>query len=88
MKNPKKITDPDDSELNQQADDLVALLDALAASGSQHINLDIGEQTRVQTVNSTECNPKLGACAVQNFDDEDPDYQEDEESEEPDNGEL
>ena len=88
MKNPKKITDPDDSELNQQADDLVALLDALAASGSQHINLDIGEQTRVQTVNSTECNPKLGACAVQNFDDEDPDYHEDEESEEPDNGEL
>jgi len=88
MKNPKKITDPDDSGLNQQADELVALLDALAASGSQHINLDIGEQTRVQTVNSTECNPKLGACAVQNFDDEDPDYQEDEESEDPDNGEL
>ena len=75
MKNPKKITDPEDSDLNQQADDLVALLDALAASGSQHINLDIGEQTKVQTVNSTECNPKLGACAVQNFDDEDPDYQ-------------
>ena len=87
MKNPK-ITNPDDSDLNQQADDLVALLDALAASGSQHINLDIGEQTKVQTVNSTECNPKLGACAVQNFDDEDPDYQEDEESEDSDNGEL
>ena len=88
MKNPKKITDPEDSDLNQQADELVALLDALAVSGSQHINLDIGEQTKVQTVNSTECNPKLGACAVQNFDDEDPDYQEDEESEDPDNGEL
>ena len=88
MKIPKKITNPDDSALNQQAEDLVALLDALAVSGSQHINLDIGEQTRVQTVNSTECNPKLGACAVQNFDSEDPDYQDDEESEEPDNGEL
>ncbi len=87
--NPKKKTsNPDDSDLNQQADDLVALLDALAASGSQHINLDIGDETKVQTVNSTECNPKLGACAVQNFDDEDPDYQADEESEEPDNGEL
>jgi len=87
MKNPMKIT-PDDSDLNQQADELVALLDALAESGSQHINLDIGEKTKVQTVNSTECNPQLGACAIPNFDEEDPDFQEDEESEEPDNGEL
>ena len=85
MKNPMKIT-PDDSDLNQQADELVALLDALAESGSQHINLDIGEQTKVQTVNSTECSPKLGACAVPNFDEEDPDFQE--EDEESDNGEL
>ena len=88
MKNPKKITNPDDSDLNQQADELVALLDALAVSGSQHINLDIGEQTKVQTVNSTECNPKLGACAVINFDEEDPDFQKDEESEDSDDGEL
>ena len=87
MKNQTK-QNPDDADLNQQADELVALLDALTESGSQHINLNIGEQTKVQTVNSTECNPQLGACAIPNFDEEDPDFQEDEESEEPDNGEL
>lgn len=81
MNSMKKTTTPEDAELlNQQADDLVALLDALTASGSQHINLNIGEQTKIQTVSSTECNPALGPCAVQNFDDEDPDYQEYEES--------
>lgn len=73
MRNQK--TNPED-DLNQQADDLVALLDALAASGSQHIHLDIGEQTRIQTVNSTECNPKKGACAVPNFDQDDFDEEE------------
>ena len=35
-------------------DELVALLDHLCETGSQHINLDIGEQTKVQTVSSTE----------------------------------
>ena len=44
------------------ADELAALLDSLMASGTQHINLEIGEQTRVQTVSSTECS-KPGACA-------------------------
>ena len=51
-------------------DELVALLDHLCETGSQHINLDIGEQTKVQTVNSTECNPKLGPCAVPNLGEE------------------
>ena len=83
-----KTTNPNPSDLEQQADELVELLDALAVSGSQHINLDIGETTKVQTVNSTECNPKLGACAVINFDEEDPDFQKDEESEDSDDGEL
>jgi pyruvate-formate lyase len=64
--NPMKIT-PDDSDLNQQAEELAALLDALTESGSQHINLNIGEQTKIQTVSSTECNPQLGPCAVPNF---------------------
>ncbi|HAG14148.1 MAG TPA: hypothetical protein DCG49_09840 [Ruminococcus sp.] len=48
-------------------DELVALLDQLIASGSQHINLQLGEETRVQTVNSTDCSGKPGACAVPNF---------------------
>ena len=55
---------------DMDADALVALLDQLCASGSQHINLDIGQQTKVQTVNSTECNPQLGPCAVPNLGEE------------------
>ena len=47
-------------------DELAALLDSLVAGGTQHINLKIGEQTRVQTVNSTECSSP-GACAVPNM---------------------
>lgn len=44
-------------------DALAALIDSLMASGTQHINLTSGEETSVQTVNSTElC--KGGACAV------------------------
>ena len=45
------------------AEALAALIDSLVASGTQHINLEIGEQTRVRTVNSAECSP-AGACAV------------------------
>ena len=51
---------------NQQAEELAALLDDLFSSGSQHINLEIGEETRVQTVNSTECSGKPGACMIPN----------------------
>ena len=51
---------PNDPALDPDA--LAALIDSLVASGTQHINLEIGEQTRVQTVNSTDC-CKPGACA-------------------------
>lgn len=68
MLNPEK--NPPNPE-DMDADELVALLDSLVSSGSQHINLDIGEVTKVQTVNSTECNPKLGPCALPNVELED-----------------
>ena len=55
-------------------DALVALLDALCKSGSEHINLSIGEETKVQTVNSTEC-CKPGACSIPTLG-EDPDEEE------------
>ncbi|MDE7093889.1 MAG: hypothetical protein K2O52_03140 [Oscillospiraceae bacterium] len=70
MKNPIKNHN---SDLNQQADEIVALLDNLVNSGSQHINLNIGEETKIQTVNSTDCSGKLGACAIPNFDDDEED---------------
>lgn len=53
-------------ELDQQADELAALLDSLMADGTQHINLTAGEQLRVQTVNSIDCG-RIGACAVPNL---------------------
>ena len=61
-------------EEESQADELVQMLDRLMSEGTQHVNLTVGAQTRIQTVNSTECGPK-GACAVPNFElnDEDPD---------------
>ena len=52
---------PNDPALDP--DELAALIDSLMASGSQHVNLEIGTETRVQTVSSTECS-KPGACAV------------------------
>ncbi len=58
-------------DLDAQAEELAALLDALVESGSEHINLEVGERTRVRTVNSTDCSGKLGACAVPTFQDED-----------------
>jgi len=71
-----------DPVLDAQAEELAALLDALVAGGSGHINLEVGEQTRVQTINSTECSGKLGACAVPTFfddEEEQSDKQEDDE---------
>ena len=47
-------------------DELAALLDSLVSAGTQHINLEIGAETRVQTVNSTECS-RPGACAIPNM---------------------
>ncbi len=70
-----------DAALEAQAEELAALLDALVEGGSGHINLAVGEQTTVQTINSTECSGRLGACAVPTFfddDEEDSDKQEDE----------
>lgn len=49
-------------ELNP--DDLADLIDGLFASGTRHINLEIGDETKVQTVSSTDCNPKAGPCAL------------------------
>ncbi len=51
---------PNDPAL--EPDDLAALIDSLIASGTQHINLEVGAETRVQTVSSTDC-CKPGACA-------------------------
>ncbi len=58
-------------DLDTQAEELAALLDALVEGGSGHINLQVGEQTKVQTINSTDCSGKNGACAVPTFFDED-----------------
>ena len=63
--------EPDD--LEAQAEELADMIDALVAGGSDHINLQVGEKTHVQTVNSTDCSG-TGACAVPTFfDDEDGD---------------
>lgn len=58
-----EMHNPDFPE-NMNPDELVALLDALCESGSQHINLNVGEETKVQTVNSTDCSGRNGACAI------------------------
>ena len=57
VNDPKKPQEMDPEEL-------VALLDELCATGTQHINLTVGEETTVQTLNSTECSGILGACAI------------------------
>lgn len=64
---------PQNDALDAQAEELAALLDALVESGSGHINLAVGEQTKIQTINSTDCSGKLGACAVPTFLDEEDD---------------
>lgn len=59
---------------------LVAMLDGLMASGTQHINLEVGDETRVQTVNSTDCG-RLGACAQPNFNPDADDAEQDSDAE-------
>lgn len=61
MNNPDIPSDMD-------ADELVELLDALVTSGSQHIQLNIGDETKVQTMNSTDC--CSGACSIPTLGDE------------------
>lgn len=61
-----QTTDREKQPTEQEADELVRMLDRLMQSGTQHVNLTVGEQTHVQTVNSTECNPQRGACAQPN----------------------
>ncbi len=64
---------PQNDALDAQAEELAALLDALVESGSGHINLAVGEQTKIRTINSTDCSGKPGACAVPTFLDEEDD---------------
>ena len=49
-----------------EPDELAALIDSLIENGTQHINLEIGAETRVQTVNSMECS-RPGSCAIPNM---------------------
>lgn len=58
-------------ELDAQAEELANMLDALIAGGTQHVNLEIGAETRVQTVNSRDCDGKAGPCAVPNLGEDD-----------------
>ena len=58
---------PDAAPDMQDPDVLAEMIDRLFESGTQHINLEIGEQTGIRTVNSTDCSGKPGACAVPNF---------------------
>lgn len=64
---------PQNDALDAQAEELAALLDALVESGSGHINLAVGEQTKIRTINSTDCSGKPGACAVPTFFEEEDD---------------
>ncbi|MCQ2408487.1 MAG: hypothetical protein MJ065_08190 [Oscillospiraceae bacterium] len=47
-------------------DDLLTMIDRLMDEGSQHINVTVGAETKVQTVSSTACG-MTGPCAVPNF---------------------
>ena len=58
---------PAQAENLQDPDVLAEMIDRIFAGGTQHINLEIGEQTGIRTVNSTDCSGKPGACAVPNF---------------------
>lgn len=63
------MSKPDSDILSDMdADDLVALLDSLVSSGSQHIQLNISDETKIQTMNSTDC--CTGACAIPTLGDE------------------
>lgn len=68
-----KTNPKDPIDLDAQAQELVEMLDALISSGSGHIHLTVGEETTVQTVNSTDCSCGNQACAVPTFFDEDED---------------
>ena len=63
-----QTTDPLKPADDQQADELVQMLDRLMQSGTQHINLTVGDETRIRTVNSTDCSGRPGACAQPNAD--------------------
>ncbi len=65
----------------QEAEALAEMIDRLFAEGTQHITLETGEETRIRTVNSTECGGRPGACAVPNFPYTDADGEKHEESE-------
>ena len=53
-----------------QAEELVRLLDSLMERGTQHIDLTVGGETQIRTVNSTAfC--QNGACAVPTLGDDD-----------------
>ena len=57
---PVRLTDDD-------ADALAELLDRLVSSGTQHITLETGEETKIRTVHSADCSGKPGPCAVPNL---------------------
>ncbi len=57
--------------LDTQADELVELLDSLVKTGSGHINLQVGEDTVVQTVKSNDCGMGNMACHIPNLSSED-----------------
>lgn len=64
------MTDNKQNIPEEDIDALVALLDGLCESGSEHINLETApdglDGTKVQTVGSTDCCGKPGPCAVPN----------------------
>ncbi len=48
---------------DSDADEVADLIDALMSSGSQHVSFEIGDDTKVRTVNSTDCG-KAGPCSL------------------------
>lgn len=46
------------------ADALAALLDQLVSSGTQHITLETGAETKIRTVHTADCGGKPGPCAI------------------------
>ena len=56
---PARLTDGD-------ADALAELLDRLVSSGTQHITLETGPETKIRTVHSTDCSGRPGPCSVPN----------------------
>ncbi len=56
-----------DNSERLDAEKLAELIDSLMEGGSQHVDIGIGEETKVRTMNSTDCGKK-GACAIPTFD--------------------